>query len=64
MLPRHVLVCHGVQVVSIQDPIWEELWSGPLVTFVEIDDYFSFELIRKIKLTCPKNLATLCRRVR
>jgi hypothetical protein len=47
----------------MQSPEWEQLWGGPLVSSEEVHSIISFETVRVMKTTCPKNLATLCRRV-
>ena len=53
------------QVFALADEaFWEKLWAGPAVPVTEIFVHLSAEDLTKIKDTCPKNLATLVRRVR
>lgn len=54
----------SAQVVNIQDDeYWERLWGGPTSTMASVVEQISVADVRKLKKTCPKNLATLCRRV-
>ena len=53
------------QVLPIQSAEWEALWDGKaLISDGQIEASLSFDVIRSIRGTCPKNLATLIRRVR